>query len=84
MVQMGWEYPVPPVPTNALMGLMGDAGLGAGGHLPQGVPPAAQMEGIAVQQHAAHQAGAEAAQQHLGLAAAAAALIGKQHACMGA
>ena len=76
MVQIAWEYPVPPLPTNALMGLRGDGPFGgavappfqspAGGlHVwgPAGTPQALQ-------------AGTVAAQQHLHIAAAAAAMIG--------
>jgi hypothetical protein len=38
MVQMGWEYPVPPPPSNALMGLMGDGPFAAGAGQPAGLP----------------------------------------------
>ena len=38
MVQMGWEYPVPPPPSNALMGLMGDGPFAAGAGQPAGFP----------------------------------------------
>ena len=77
MVPISWEYPVPPVPTNALMGLMGDVSFG-GATIPpfQGVPAGVHMDGAAGIPQGL-QAGTEAAQQHLSIAAAAAAMIGE-------
>ncbi len=53
MVQMGWEYPVPPPPSNALMGLMGDGPFAAGAGQPAGLP----LQGYGAETEAASSVG---------------------------